>query len=229
VKNEMYALLEEAYKVYQQEVLQEGKLHRRFANDFANLHSYIEIESEAEAQLHIKKITAIYELLTERMDLVKEYFTKDQFTQEDCELMLHRFNTQEPENSPSTSKPQVLGYFTDQQIELITDFANKQDLFKKKVSQEEFKALFAGTLETPLIANHNGLVACFLNYLRDEQYLVYPWQKVIADKQMICSKSTGKSLTRENLKNALSSFKSSHGVKYLPFEEFIKQLKVKEE
>ncbi|MDD4624602.1 hypothetical protein [Phocaeicola paurosaccharolyticus] len=229
MKNEMYALLEEAYKVYQQEVLQEGKLHRRFANDFANLHSYIEIESEAEAQLHIKKITAIYELLTERMDLVKEYFTKDQFTQEDCELMLHRFNTQEPENSPSTSKPQVLGYFTDQQIELITDFANKQDLFKKKVSQEEFKALFAGTLETPLIANHNGLVACFLNYLRDEQYLVYPWQKVIADKQMICSKSTGKSLTRENLKNALSSFKSSHGVKYLPFEEFIKQLKVKEE
>lgn len=225
----MYALLEEAYKVYQQEVLQEGKLHRRFANDFANLQSYIEIESEAEAQLHIKKITAIYELLTERMDLVKEYFTKDQFTQEDCELMLHRFNTQEPENSPSTSKPQVLGYFTDQQIELITDFANKQDLFKKKVSQEEFKALFAGTLETPLIANHNGLVACFLNYLRDEQYLVYPWQKVIADKQMICSKSTGKSLTRENLKNALSSFKSSHGVKYLPFEEFIKQLKVKEE
>lgn len=225
----MYALLEEAYKVYQQEVLQEGKLHRRFANDFANLHSYIEIESEAEAQLHIKKITAIYELLTERMDLVKEYFTKDQFTQEDCELMLHRFNTQEPENSPSTSKPQVLGYFTDQQIELITDFANKQDLFKKKVSQEEFKALFAGTLETPLIANHNGLVACFLNNLRDEQYLVYPWQKVIADKQMICSKSTGKSLTRENLKNALSSFKSSHGVKYLPFEEFIKQLKVKEE
>lgn len=225
----MYALLEEAYKVYQQEVLQEGKLHRRFANDFANLHSYIEIESEAEAQLHIKKITAIYELLTERMDLVKEYFTKDQFTQVDCELMLHRFNTQEPENSPSTSKPQVLGYFTDQQIELITDFANKQDLFKKKVSQEEFKALFAGTLETPLIANHNGLVACFLNYLRDEQYLVYPWQKVIADKQMICSKSTGKSLTRENLKNALSSFKSSHGVKYLPFEEFIKQLKVKEE
>ena len=215
--------------MYQQEVLQEGKLHRRFANDFANLHSYIEIESEAEAQLHIKKITAIYELLTERMDLVKEYFTKDQFTQEDCELMLHRFNTQEPENSPSTSKPQVLGYFTDQQIELITDFANKQDLFKKKVSQEEFKALFAGTLETPLIANHNGLVACFLNYLRDEQYLVYPWQKVIADKQMICSKSTGKSLTRENLKNALSSFKSSHGVKYLPFEEFIKQLKVKEE
>ena len=225
----MYALLEEAYKVYQQEVLQEGKLHRRFANDFANLHSYIEIESEAEAQLHIKKITAIYELLTERMDLVKEYFTKDQFTQEDCELMLHRFNTQEPENSPSTSKPQVLGYFTDQQIELITDFANKQDLFKKKVSQEEFKALFAGTLETPLIANHNGLVACFLNYLRNEQYLVYPWQKVIADKQMICSKSTGKSLTRENLKNALSSFKSSHGVKHLPFEEFIKQLKVKEE
>lgn len=221
----MYALLEEAYKVYQQEVMQEGKLHRRFTNDFVYLNSYIEIEDEAEAQLHIKNISVIYELLTERLDLIKEFFTKDQFTQEDCELMLHRFNTQEPGDSPSTSKPQVLGYFTDQQIELITDFANKQDLFKKEVSQEEFKALFKGTLETPLIANHNGLVACFLNYLRDEQYLVYPWQKVIADKQMICSKSTGKPLTRENLKNALSSFKSSHGVKYLPFEEFVKQLK----
>ena len=58
----MYALLEEASKVYQQEVLQEGKLHRRFANDFACRHSYIEIESEAEAQLHIKNISAIYEL-----------------------------------------------------------------------------------------------------------------------------------------------------------------------
>lgn len=225
----MYALLEEAYKVYQKEVLQDDKLHHRFANDFANLHSYIEIDSEAAAQLHIKNISAIYELLTERMDLVREYFTKDQFTQEDCELMLHRFNTQEPGDSPSTSKPQILGYFSDQQIELITSFAKEQELFKKKVSQEEFKALFAGTLKTPLIANHNGLVACFLNYLRDEQYLVYPWQKVIADKQMICSRSTGKPLTRENLKNALSSFKSSHGVKYLPFEEFIKQLKVKEE
>jgi len=225
----MYALLEEAYKVYQKEVLQDDKLHHRFANDFANLHSYIEIDSEAVAQLHIKNISAIYELLTERMDLVREYFTKDQFTQEDCELMLHRFNTQEPGDSPSTSKPQILGYFSDQQIGLITSFAKEQELFKKKVSQEEFKALFAGTLKTPLIANHNGLVACFLNYLRDEQYLVYPWQKVIADKQMICSRSTGKPLTRENLKNALSSFKSSHGIKYLPFEEFIKQLKVKEE
>lgn len=225
----MYALLEEAYKVYQQEVLQEGKLHRRFANDFAYRHSYIEIESEAEAQLHIKNISAIYELLTERLDLVKEFFTQDQFTQEDCELMLHRFNTQEPGDSPSPSKPQVLGYFTDQQIALITDFAKEQKLFKKEVSKEEFKALFAGTLETPLTANHNGLVACFLNYLRDEQFLVYPWQKVIADRQMICSKSTGKPLSRENLKNALSSFKSSHGVKYLPFEEFVKQLKEKEE
>ena len=139
--------------------------------------------------------------------------------------MLHKFHTKETEASQSTATPQILGYFTDQQIELITDFANKQDLFKKKVSKEEFKALFAGTLETPLTANHNGLVACFLNYLRDEQFLVYPWQKVIADRQMICSKSTGKPLSRENLKNALSSFKSSHGVKYLPFEEFVKQLK----
>lgn len=225
----MYALLEEAYKVYQQEVLLEGKLHHRFAKDFASFHSYIEISSEAEAKLHIKNITSVYELLTEHMELVKEYFTKEKFTLEDCKLMLHKFNTKETEDSQSTAKPQILGYFTDQQIELITDFANKQDLFKKKVSQEEFKALFAGTLETPLTANHNGLVACFLNYLRNEQYLVYPWQKVIADKQMICSKSTGKSLTRENLKNALSSFKSSHGVKHLPFEEFIKQLKVKEE
>lgn len=225
----MYTLLEEAYKVYQQEVLQEGKLHRRFANDFAYRHFYIEIESEAEAQLHIKNISVIYELLTERLDLVKEFFTQDQFTQEDCELMLHRFNTQEPGDSPSPSKPQVLGYFTDQQITLITDFAKEQKLFKKEVSKEEFKALFAGTLETPLTANHNGLVACFLNYLRDEQFLVYPWQKVIADRQMICSKSTGKPLSRENLKNALSSFKSSHGVKYLPFEEFVKQLKEKEE
>lgn len=225
----MYALLVEAYRVYQQEVLQEGKLNRRFANDLAYLHSYIEIESEAEAQLHIKNISDIYELLTERLDLVKEFFTKEQFTQEDCELMLHRFNTQEPGDNPSTSKPQVLGYFTDQQIALITDFAKEQKLFKKEVSKEEFKALFAGTLETPLTANHNGLVACFLDYLRNEQFLVYPWQKVIADQQMISSKSTGKPLSRENLKNALSSFKSSHGVKYLPFEEFVKQLKVKEE
>lgn len=225
----MYALLMEAYKVYQQEVLQEGKLHRRFANDFAYHHSYIEVENEAEAQFHIQNISAIYELLTERLDLVKEIFTQDQFTQEDCELMLHRFNTQEAGNTSSTSKPQVLVYFTEQQIALITDFVNEQKLFKKEVSKEEFKALFAGTLKTPLIANHNGLVACFFNYLRNEQYLVYPWQKVIADQQMICSKSTGKPLTRENLKNALSSFKSSHGVKYLPFEEFIKQLKKKEE
>lgn len=225
----MYTLLEDAYKVYQQEVKQESKLHSRFAKDFVSLHSYIEISSKAEAILHIKNISAIYELLTERLDLVKEYFTKEQFTQEDCELMLHRFNTQEPEDSPATSKAQVLGYFTDKQIAIITDFANEQELFKKEVSRQELKAFFACTLKDPLIANHNGLVACFFNYLRNEQYLVYPWQKVIADRQMICSKSTGKPLTRENLKNALSSFKSSHGVKYLPFEEFIKQLKVKEE
>lgn len=225
----MYTLLEEAYKVYQQEVKQESKLHSRFVKDFVSLHSYIEIENEAEAQLHIKNISAIYELLTERLDLVKEFFTQNQFTLEDCELMLHRFNTQEPGDSPSTSKPQVLGYFTDQQIVLIKDFVNEQKLFKKEISKEEFKALFAGTLETPLIANHNGLVACFFNYLRDEQYLVYPWQKVIADKQMICSKSTGKALTRENLKNALSSFKKAHNFKYPPFELFVKQLKKKEE
>ena len=68
VKNEMYALLEEAYKVYQQEVLLEGKLHHRFAKDFASFHSYIEISSEAEAKLHIKNITSVYELLTEHME-----------------------------------------------------------------------------------------------------------------------------------------------------------------
>ena len=175
----MFALLEEAYAVYQQEVMQDGKLHRRFANDFVNLHSYIEISSEAEAQLHIKNITAVYELLTERMDLVNEFFTKDQFTQEDCKQMLHRFNTQEPKDWQPESKSQVLGYFTDQQIALIKSFVKEQGLFKVNPSSEELKAFFDGTLKTPLIANHNGKVACFLNCLRDELFLVYPWQKII--------------------------------------------------
>jgi len=225
----MFALLEEAYAVYQQEVMQYGKLHRRFANDFVNLHSYIEISSEAEAQLHIKNITAVYELLTERMDLVNEFFTKDQFTQEDCKQMLHRFNTQEPKDWQPESKSQVLGYFTDQQIALIKSFVKEQGLFKVNPSSEELKAFFDGTLKTPLIANHNGKVACFLNCLRDELFLVYPWQKVIAERQMICSKSTGKPLTRANLKNALSSFKKTHDCKYPPFETFVKQLKEKKE
>lgn len=225
----MYVLVQEAYKVYQKEVIQDGKLHRRFANDFVSLHSYIEISSEAEAQLHIKNITSVYELLTERMDLVKEFFTKGQFTQEDCKQMLHRFNTQEPKDSQPESKPQVLGYFTDEQIDLITSFVEDQGLFKENPSSKKLKAFFNGTLKTPLIANHNGKVACFLNYLRDELFLVYPWQKVIAEGQMICSKSTGKPLTRENLKNALSSFKKTHDFKYPPFETFVKQLKEKKE
>lgn len=72
----MYALLEEAYKVYQQEVLLEGKLHHRFAKDFASFHSYIEISSEAEISVKQHPLLPALPLLLPEAALAKSKILK---------------------------------------------------------------------------------------------------------------------------------------------------------
>lgn len=223
----MWELLQEARIVYQQEVIRNGKLHHRFVSDFISYHAPVAVTDEQEWRIHIQNINAVYEFLMDRLDLVNEYFNKDHFTLEDCEAMLHTFNTHDQRIPSAKDESSLLGHFTEPQIELITAFVNEQEMFKQTISSSEIRNLFRGELELPLPVNHNGRVAMFLSCLRDELFLVYPWQKVLEYNKLLSSCSTGRPLTREQIKNSLSAFRKTHLYPYTPFVNFVRQLKEK--
>lgn len=225
-KDELWILFREAHSVYHREVLNSNKLYARFVRDFISHSVPIDSSDIKDWRIHSQNLSAVYELLTERLDLVHLYLDKEEFTKECYKNMMLAFNTTMPKEY---GRPMPLGSFSDEQICMITAFVNEKKLFKQSVKPAQMINFFNADLKNPLQPCHNGEIAMFLSSLREEQYLVYEWQKVIADNQLLLSSKTGKPSTRDQIKNALSDFRQTHKFPYPPFVSFVKEMKEKTE
>lgn len=199
-KDELWQLFRAAYEQYQSEIINGEKAYSRYVNDFFNYHLPVMGLKEADVKLHFKHVCALKELLEKRLDLVEHFFTKENFEECDFHQMYKLFNSG---TSPNVEH-EHLANFTEQQIQLITDFVNCFSLFKKKVTTEEISALFSCTLNIPLQVSSNRYMALFLGILRNQGFLPYSWQMIIEDYKLLSSSTSDKPISASQMRSNLT-------------------------
>lgn len=200
-KDELWQLYRAAYEQYQSEILNGEKVYSRYVNDFIYYHLPCTSIREADIRLHVLHVFALKELMEERRDLVEAFFSKDGFEEKDFLIMDDLFNKGK---SLEESEPVYLAHFNDEQILLITTFANSTSLFKSEVTEGDIKNLFECRLTVPLQATVNRYVAIFFGKLREHGLLPYSWQKIMENHKLVSSSVNNEPLRASQLRCGLS-------------------------
>ena len=157
--NELWALFRAAHEQYQSEIVNGNKRYHRYVNDFVS-YNFPFFGKENLIREHVKNINLIYELLTERRDLVDKFIAKTDFSEEDFQQMMVEFNT-------VYSEPVYYSHialFSDEQISMITDYLNNHEkMFVKEVTTSQIKDFFECKLTTPLTVKSLPDFAIFLD------------------------------------------------------------------
>ncbi len=232
-QDELWELYETAYAEFQTMFVTGRKTYHRYVTDFISFNLLIDSSDIRSWKQHSMNINRMFDLLTNRKDLVLKYFTQGSLTRVEFMKMQEEFDTtdcaledsheHDVEMDIYLSTP--LSLFTYTQLSLIADKANEAHLFVSDVSVEDMEQFFSCSLGRPLRVTNNGLVALFLDCLRSENLISHNWQKVIADAQMLCSCKTEKLLNRTDISTSLSEFRSHHPQTMKAFASFAKKLK----
>lgn len=221
-KEELWELYHAAYEQYQSEVISGEKKYSRFVNDFISYHLYLGSSDPSVIREHIRNVSAMHELLTDRIDLVEEFFSLQSFSKEDYIQMSHRFNTSDHE----VKIPVIIAHFSDSQLSLITHFANEADLFVDLVDVETMRSFFNCTLKKPLVANNSTPVLLLLNVLSQQYMITHSWQQLVASNKLLAPRRTMKPYSKTALSSRLyeAVMKQGHPMEE-PYGSLIKKLK----
>ena len=178
-------------------------------------------------------INRLFDLLSNRKDLVQKYFTRDSLSRREIGMMNHEYDTtdivvdesKDHGNHVESKSSLVLSHFSDHQMSLIVESANEAHLFVTDVSKEEMRKFFSCSLERPLRVTNNGLVAVFLDCLRYEYLISYNWQKLIADHRLLCSYRMMKVLSSTDISTSLNEYRLHHPQTIKKFADLAKKLK----
>ena len=212
-----------AHAQYQIEIVNGNKKYHRFVSDFLSYNIPIESTDINDRRIHSRNLSTMYELLSERQDLVKLYFTSTCFNYEKYQRLIEQLNCEGECSHRNyqfndyvdvigiSSSDQRLAYLSSEQISFLTEFFNTNNFFSKRLTVEDTKNFFDCNLDEPLPSLNNARLAMFLFCLRDEQLLVHKWQKIIDQYELISSSSTGLPLRATNIKNSLTQYRRIHG------------------
>lgn len=221
-EDELWALFSAAHEQYQCEVINDKKLLQRFVNDFISFNLPVFSDDDNVIREHSRNLSNVYELLTEREDLVTKYFDKVSFTLTDFKNMIHEFNHVDN----VIERPSFIGKFNEYQIRLITQFANEANLFVDYVDEETIAGFFNCTLEHTLYVKQYRPVLTFMYSLSREKMIRYNWQKLITDNRLLAPKSTMKPPKAGALRSRYSAIVSSlPSTLEEPYASLIKKLK----
>ena len=230
-QDELWELYETAYRQFHTEFMAGLKTYHRYVMDFVSYNLLIDSTDIESWKQHVMNLYCIFDLLTERKDIVLRHFAQDGLQRADFEMIHREFNTTEADSaevSPScASYPavSVLSRFSDSQMSLIVAAVNESRLFVREVTLEDMERFFSCSLNRPLQVANNGLVALFLDCLRSEYLISHKWQKLIADHGMLCSFRNQKVLTRTDISTSLSAYRSHHPQRLKEFASIANQLK----
>ena len=169
-------------------------------------------------------VNAMHELLTERVDLVKKYFDKDDFSFADCTRSDgHMLSVCD---SFVRQQAELIACFNEKQISLITEFVNEANLFMEPVNERTLGAFFNCSLEYPLVASNASSFLLLLNMLYKNKLVSFGWQKLVADKGLLKSNRGRQTMS----KTAISSRIAEQMTRFPytgngPYSMLIKQLK----
>ena len=214
-------LISEAYGVYQSEVLQHNKVYQRYADDFINSHVYHDAADAWSKNQHNKNIGILKTLLYERYEIVLQYFSKQDLSEDEIEIMINLLDTTEAAylTTPPQSEAQPISTldapaiipnfecsFDSTSINLLVRCVNSLQIFKEKVTFEDISSLFSCKPVRKLTAANNGFVAVFFYSLCCRHLIVSNWQNVISTHKLILSSSRKTHLTQKSLSGALYQY-----------------------
>lgn len=168
-KDELWTLFRAAYEQYQSEIVNDSKLYDRYVNDFISYHLPVFSQEEESIRNHFKNLFSIYELLTTRKDLVEKFFKLPEFEKKDFLEMVHSFNHIEY----VVETPHSLATFNENQIRLITQFANESNFFVETVDERTVDLFFSCKLKRPLVVQNMRHVLQFMFALSMQKNLLF--------------------------------------------------------
>jgi hypothetical protein len=228
---EMWALCESAHRQYQTDVLQQKTCYPRFVNDFLSYNLFVSSFNLERWRVHALNLVRMHDLFKHRPDLVHHFFGKKDYTEEDHARLMELFTKGEPlaEALSHSSRRNFLCILNRAQLELMTEYVNRQGFFAKQLTSHEVYSLFACENQAPLKLRNNGEFAFFLFCLQTADVVQGRWQKILADTGNILSSSSGKVWTAYCISSSLNSYRKQIGDmdKFTPFAKQIKALEKK--
>ena len=221
-KDELWDLFKVSYKHYQTEVINDRKIYNRYVNDLISYHLPVFTSDEEAIRKHFQNLFCVYELLTDRKDLVEKYFTKSTFEKTDFSKMLHEFNHVDVILKDSNG----LASFNRKQIKLITDFANRKNFFTTPVDENTIEKFFNCTLKKTLIATNLRYILQLLYSLSQQKMIPYNWVSLVVRNKMLAPQKSMIPSTRGAISSRLTELKNTTAT--FPEEEYVnivKQLK----
>ena len=216
--HELWVILLSARYSYRKEVLNGGKKHHRFVEDFACSHRHVNCDKARCKNVHEKNHNIARRILTERGDLAQHLFNCENFTLEDCIKMKHVFDTTDapPPNTASstntevseTKSPLSFGYHLSlKQMVRIADCANTNHLFCVSVTTEDIRALTECRIGYRVTMENIRNVAILFDTLLENGMIGWNWKSAMANGGHLLSKKTGKPISATTLSSALSEIK----------------------
>lgn len=215
VRNELFVLLASARETYLRDVIDSGKLYRRFVDDFINSHRYIDCDNVVCRNCHEMIIHVVRSILYDYQDYVRQIFSAGAFSLEDCMEMKRMYDTSEI-NSPAfaydadpmaTATSLSFEYnFSKEQMAGIVSCANTYHLFcVPTVRMEDMEVLFACKEGFRIRVNNIRHVAVLFDALHERSYIQEHWQSVLERGRFLVSKDGKRFVTASSLSTALSA------------------------
>ena len=216
--HELWVMLLSARYSYRKEVLDGGKKHDRFVEDFTCSHRHVNCDKARCKNVHEKNHNIARRILAERSDLAQQLFNCEKFTLEDCIKMKHVFdttdapppNTASPHTEVSETKSTLsFGYHLSlKQMVRIADCANANHLFCVSVTiVEDIRALLERRNGYRITVENIRSVAILFDTLLENGMIGWNWKTAVARGGHLLSKKTGKPISATTLSSALSEIK----------------------
>ncbi len=227
--------LKMAFEMHKKEVLQEKKLYRRFTEDFLNSNYFIDCPFAVCKNQHKKNFCILQDLLENRWDIVEIFFHKKVFNEEDCREaitmynttsapVVRRYNDNAPPPTEDTNTRPFESYFDNNQLSLIAQLANEVHLFTETVSVDDIRQLFGCTLQRPLQATNNRLLAYFFDQLSESGLVCFKWQSVLVKCRQVHSSTSGTPFTASKLSSATNKAKGTNRSVYQHIRKAVQKI-----
>lgn len=219
VRNELFALLASARETYLRDVIDGGKLYRRFVDDFINSHRYIDCDNVVCRNCHEMIIHVVRSILHDYQGYVQKMFSAGSFSLEDCMELKRMYDTSEIKypaiehdaNPMTTTASLSFGCsFSKEQMADIVSCANTYRLFcVSTIRMEDMEALFSCKEGFRIRVNNIRRVAVLFDALLEKSYILSNWQSVLARGKFLLSKDGKRIVTATSLSSALSAAKNN--------------------
>lgn len=213
-------LLLEAHREYQDYVATGVMTLRVFALQFLDGHHYADAGRAIDKNLHHKVLGFVGILLSERTDLVKQFFTRPSLETPDIDKVIFLVYTerrddekQNPERCIKPVKQRAISSLNcrikDEDMILLAECANHAAFFKDMVDSRTISDLLHCRLSVPLVADNLMGFAYFFDKLSAMHLVGRNWQTTLERCGAILLQGGDKPQRHENFASALSRARRS--------------------